>query len=97
MKIFPKCVHEGRRVAFSATGYFVPCCWCDDLNLFVDFKQITQDKFHISNIKSPSDVFYSEEWKDLLHTIENDGKNAPAVCQEKCGREWIHKDIIAKS
>ena len=100
-KLFPRCIegknasHLGTKdVALSATGYFVPCCWCDNKNLFRDFSAILKEKFHISNIDSPDDVFKSEEWKKLMYTIENDGANAPKVCQLKCGFQWEQKRII---
>lgn len=100
-KLFPRCIErknlvekEEKDVALSATGYFVPCCWCDNINLFRDFPTILKEKFHISNIDSPDDVFESEEWKKLMYTIENDGANAPKVCQLKCGFQWEQKRMI---
>jgi hypothetical protein len=96
MKLYPRCLREEKPVAFSATGYFVPCCWCDNANLFRDFKEITQEKFHISNIDSPDDVFESDEWKQLIDTIKNDGSNAPKVCRKKCSSRWSSKEVIVK-
>lgn len=100
-KLFPRCIkgknasHLGiKDVALSATGYFVPCCWCDNANLFKDFSEILKEKFHISNIDSPDDVFESDEWKKLMYTIEHDGNNAPKVCKLKCGSQWEQKRII---
>ena len=101
IKLFPRCIggknasNIGTKdVAISATGYFVPCCWCDNANLFRDFPTILNEKFHISNIDSPDDVFKSEEWKKLMYTIEHDGNNAPKVCKVKCGSQWEQKRMV---
>ena len=96
MKLYPRCLKKEKPPAFSATGYFLPCCWCDNSNLFRDFASITQDKFHISNIETPDKVFQSSEWKDLINTIQNDGANAPKVCKRKCASEWVAKEMIVK-
>ena len=26
----PKCIQTNRALAFTATGYLIPCCWLDD-------------------------------------------------------------------
>jgi len=96
MKLYPRCSSKEKPVAFSATGYFVPCCWCDNKDLFRDFKEITQEKFHISNIESPDNVFKSEEWNHLIDKITNDGANAPKVCRRKCSGKWTSKEVIVK-
>jgi hypothetical protein len=100
MKIFPRCLRRDeeftpeKSVAFTASGYLVPCCWCDNRQLFEDFASITQEKFHISNISSPEEVLESEEWITLMNTIQNDPSNAPYVCKRKCSSESIYKQVI---
>lgn len=96
IKLSPRCLKdaEGNRrkpVSFSALGYFIPCCWCDTPKVLEEFSTITQEKFHIDNIESPYEVFHSKEWKELMDTIVNDGKNAPDVCRRKCASNWYQK------
>lgn len=99
-RLYPRCIkphtesEKRKDIAMTASGYFIPCCWCDNNNLFEHFKEILQEKFHISNIDSPDDVFESDEWKKLMYTIEHDGSNAPKVCKVKCGSQWEQKRLI---
>ena len=30
----PKCILTNRALAFTATGYLIPCCWLDDHNVW---------------------------------------------------------------
>ena len=100
MKIFPRCLTRvgestaQKAVTLTASGYLVPCCWCDNKHLFNDFSSITQEKFHISNIDSPEEVLESREWKELIGTLLNNPKKAPYVCQRKCSSEKVYKQVI---
>jgi hypothetical protein len=97
-KMHPRCVwdpiqKEQKGMAFSASGYLLPCCWCDNVNLFEDFGSITQEKFHISNVETVEEVLESKEWNDLMQTIQNNYENAPSICKSKCSQPWLQKKI----
>ena len=38
MKLNPQCINDKKQITLSATGWVLPCCWCDnstkDLNQF---------------------------------------------------------------
>ena len=49
MKLYPKCMPDNKAPALSATGYFLPCCWCDGSKLD-KFHRILKPHLHISKV-----------------------------------------------
>jgi len=86
--IYPRCM-KNKPPAYSATGYILPCCWCDNENI-EDFDFMMKEHLHISNIDTIDDVFLSDEWTEFRERLET---NPPRVCKKYCSSEWETKRI----
>jgi hypothetical protein len=78
----PSCIHDNKELAYSSTGYILPCCWCDSGFILDDddFKNIVQDKFKVENVENVSEILESDEWIDFFKF-----EKIPVVCQKYCG------------
>ena len=85
MKLYPRCIDGHKPPALSATGYFLPCCWCDGTKLH-KFKNLLKPHFHISKVENIKDVYLSKEWDNFFAVLKYSPENAPNVCKRKCGK-----------
>jgi|TARA_B110000977_G_C10979381_1_gene455512 hypothetical protein len=96
MKVLkPQCVPNGiREFAYSATGYIVPCCICDNAHHH-DKKNdplhnnLFKEHLHLDNAESLDDIFLSKEWINFVDSL-NSYETAPLICKGHCG---IEKEI----
>jgi len=97
LKIIPKCFPflengdidingMGQCMAFSASGYYVPCCWMD--NAF-DRKEnpggIYNKELNVKNGITPEDALNSRQWKNFYRKILFKPKEAGSRCKTSCG------------
>ena len=81
----PQCL-EGKEYGWDYMGRLLPCCWFwEPDNYHLSQSQLTQDKFHISNIKKVEDVVNSKEWVEFHRMLKENPENAPDICKLKCG------------
>ena len=78
----PSCIHDNKEPAYSATGYILPCCWCDTGFILEDedFASIVQEKFKLEVAEDVASIVESDEWKEFFKF-----KRIPLVCQRYCG------------
>ena len=78
----PSCIHDNKEPAYSATGYILPCCWCDTGFILEDedFASIVQEKFKLGVAEDVASIVESDEWKEFFKF-----KRIPLVCQRYCG------------
>jgi len=92
-KLYPRCMDTRKKApAFSASGYFYPCCWCDNSKSH-EFKNITPEHLHIDNVENLTDIFLSKEWNDFFIMLKENPENAPTVCKKKCGKNAFKSNI----
>ena len=74
-------------IAYCADGFLLPCCWCDQTNLYEDFKNLGfyDESLKLENNDSIEDILLSETWKNFIHVILSTPHLAPRVCKKKCG------------
>ena len=73
-KIFkPKCIMSDRQMAFTSTGFVVPCCWIDSPGGRRDstLKQFYQKEMHIDNFAGVGDVIDTPLYKDFIDASIN--------------------------
>lgn len=97
MKLHPKCIDNNKPPALSATGYMLPCCWCDTAD-FRGFESLMKDHLHLDNVNDVrNEIILSEEWDNFFYTLIENPKAAPSVCRRKCATpkelKRKHRDI----
>ena len=87
----PSCIHDNKEPAYSATGYILPCCWCDTGFVLEDgdFTSIVQEKFKLERVNDVKEIVESDEWKEFFEF-----KTIPLVCQRYCGGNRKAKEVI---
>ena len=93
-KLNPKCFktdkHGDRAVAFTATGYLLPCCWLDNHANGTVHQKWVKDFYkkeqHIDNHEKIEDIIEGKTWQNFFNMLENDPEDAPKVCWEHCNR-----------
>ncbi len=87
VKIKPKCMY-GMEAAVTATGWLVPCCWCDQpptMNNGNFKRMILNPKLSLSKIKNINEITYSDGWQEFKkHLIESNIDKLPPVCKKHC-------------
>ena len=91
MKLYPRCIKGEKPPAYSATGYIVPCCWCDNVDLEKDFSFILKEKLKLENVEKVEDILLSQEWVDFFRMLRDNSNEAPSVCKKYCSSEWESK------
>ena len=93
MKLYPKCMTDNKAPALSATGYFLPCCWCDGDKLH-KFKNLLKPHFHISKVENIKDIFLSKEWDKFFDRLIYTPDLAPKICKRYCSEPKSIKNKI---
>lgn len=83
MKLKPKCLHF-KEVAYTATGYILPCCWLD--GELQTYKQpqilpLLKEKLKVENNKNIDDIVYSDEWNYFFEELKT---NPSTICKKFC-------------
>lgn len=109
MKLYPKChpywVEDGEKienpnmngVAYTARGYLLPCCWCDN-NRPETIKQFEYFGFYGDHMRLENneveDIVMSDEWYDFHNMLLFNPEFAPEYpCKKKCSDGL---DIVSK-
>ena len=93
MKLYPRCMSGKKPPAYSATGYILPCCWCDDDKVLTEFNFLMKEHLKVDNVESIDEIFLSEEWINFFKMIEHNPIEAPFVCKKYCSNDWETKRI----
>lgn len=81
--INPKCLVK-KELAYTATGYILPCCWLDGSLDIYKQKQILpllKEKLKVSNNEKIEDIIYSDEWNYFFEELMNDPST---LCKKFC-------------
>ena len=89
--ITPKCISGENCIAYSSTGYLLPCCWADQMDRRLEFSQLLLDKFKLENVSSVDDIIRSDEWQSFYKGLLEDPDNAPTVCKNYCKSDYNNK------
>ena len=81
MTVDPKCIKGDNCIAYSATGYLLPCCWADQIDRRLEFKSLLKDKFRLDKVESIEEIINSDEWQSFYRGLLEDPDNAPSVCK----------------
>ena len=71
--IKPKCLPPGKKeLAYTATGYIVPCCWVDCPEGWKEpqIKRLYQNKLKVSNNKDIESIVNSTEWNEFFEELK---------------------------
>ena len=89
----PKCLNGEQCYGYNIEGYLLPCCWADHPDYIGQFKNLTKDKFKLSNVDSIESIIESDEWQDFWDTLTNRPEEAPEVCKNYCSDTHEHKKV----
>ena len=78
---------EMRGIAYTADGYLLPCCWCDEIKHRKDFVDLGfyNESLKLSNNGSVDDILHSDNWIKFIDTIMHHPQNATRCCKINCG------------
>jgi len=92
IKLNPQCINNKKQITLSATGWVLPCCWCDnsteDLNEFKALGFLDSD-LKLENANSLNEILTSDCWTNFYSLLDKDIKSAPKVCKSFCGIDYI--------
>lgn len=91
MTVDPKCIKGDNCIAYSATGYLLPCCWADQIDRRLEFKSLLQKKFRLDKVESIEEIINSDEWQSFYRGLLEDPNNAPSVCKNYCKSGYNNK------
>ena len=82
-EINPKCLDK-KEIAYTATGYLLPCCWCDNPVGWqeLQIKRLRQEHLKVKNNDTINDIVESDEWLDFFEELKT---NPAKTCQRFCG------------
>jgi hypothetical protein len=104
MEIIPQChpysVVDGeiqkqrktKRIAYTSTGYILPCCWCDvsgnkaEREDYVQFGLFDED-LKLKNNENIKNILLSKQWVNFHKTLLDSPEKAPIRCKRYCGTE----------
>lgn len=89
--IDPKCLSGDQGFGHDASGYLLPCCWCANEIGFPQLKEITKEKFKISNANSIEEIVNSEEWVEFYRVLREEPEKAPSICKNFCRSNYAVK------
>ena len=82
VKIYPKCLNK-KELAYTATGYLMPCCWLDVPTGWSEpqIKRLMQKHLLLENNEKVEDIINSKEWKEYFEELKT---NPSITCQKFC-------------
>lgn len=98
MQIYPKCLVD-KQITYSATGYLLPCCWCDNSNEDMqEFKALGffEDHLKVDNVNHISEILLSDEWTDFFEILATHNiSSIPKVCKKFCSlKGYVGKKVL---
>ena len=81
-KINPKCLDK-KALAYTATGYMLPYCWCDNPVGWVEpqIKRLRQEHLKVNNNSNIEDIITSTEWLNFFEELKTNPSN---TCKRFC-------------
>ena len=78
---------EMRGIAYTADGYLLPCCLCDEIKHRKDFVDLGfyNESLKLSNNGSVDDILHSDNLIKFIDTIMHHPQNATRCCKINCG------------
>jgi len=79
-----------KRIAYTSTGYILPCCWCDvagnkeERDEYVEFGLFDED-LKLKNHKGIKEIMLSKQWINFHKTLLDSPEKAPSRCKKYCG------------
>lgn len=89
--IDPKCLKGNTCYGHDQRGYLLPCCWTQNEFREKYISQLTQEKFHFSNVNSIEEIVNSPEWTEFYRVLLEEPENAPKVCKNYCAKGQVDK------
>ena len=82
VKVYPKCLNK-KELAYTATGYLLPCCWLDVPTGWSEpqIKRLMQKHLLLENNEKVEDIINSKEWKEYFEELKT---NPSLICQKFC-------------
>lgn len=94
MSIEPRCLKNEVLIAYSATGYIIPCCHFDRPYCFEnDIPDLVQEKFNLKNVSSIEEIFKSDEWQCFFKKLSEKSDDLPFTCHHHCSDNPIIQRI----
>lgn len=90
IKLDPLCL-KGFRIAYSATGFILPCCWADNA-IVSDFAELMTENLKLDNNIDIEDIVLSDEWIRFYDKLKENSNDVPRTCKYYCGLNWSKKD-----
>ena len=91
MKLNPQCINDKKQITLSATGWVLPCCWCDnstkDLNQYKALGFLDSD-LKLENVNSLDEILTSDRWTNFYSLLDENAESAPRVCKSFCGVDY---------
>ncbi len=99
IKLNPQCINNEKEIALSATGWILPCCWCDnsteDLNEFRALGFFDSD-LKLENSNSLNEILTSDCWTNFYSILNNRADFAPRVCKSFCGVNYLPSKFVVE-
>jgi len=94
LKLEPRCFPEHLKkekevmgIAYTSTGYLMPCCWLDVPQYIDEYKKLGlhDEELKLANNKCIEDIICSKQWQNFTRILAEEPHNAPTKCKQKCG------------
>ena len=106
IKLYPRChpewVNESpiekhvqkRGLFINASGYLLPCCWCEHTNNYDDFKDrgFFDKELHVDNVSGIKQILLSKQWITFHKTLVDNPEQAPAICKHSCSKKSLEDE-----
>jgi len=98
MQIYPKCLVD-KQITYSATGYLLPCCWCDNSENEIQHFEVLgffEDHLKVDNVNHISEILLSDEWTNFFEILTTNNINSiPEVCKRFCSlKGYVGKKVL---
>ena len=103
IKLYPRCHPQWngdyqldktvqiRGLFLNASGYLLPCCWCEHSSHYEEFKSLGffDENLNIDNVNSVKEILLSKQWINFHKTLLTNPDNAPTICKHSCSEQSI--------
>ena len=92
-KIYPRCILAKQPLAYTATGYLIPCCYVDKYYSSIppQIKLLYKEHLKLENNKDVKSIINSKEWIEFFKTLRN---NPPTICKYICNKPFTIKEAM---
>jgi len=88
-KVDPKCLNGKSSPAYTAKGYLLPCCWCDQPNVepMLELQGFFEDELKVENVDRIEDIIISDQWVSFYRDLDSF-----PLCLHRCSKNEIIKE-----